>query len=393
MPGRLVKGLVDAKKMNPVMVLDEIDKLGANNRGDPTAVMLEVLDPEQNNEFRDLYLNFAIDLSQVIFVSTANDARRIPAALRDRMEFIEISSYTPNEKYHIAKDYLIPQELEKHGLKKTEISMSQTTVEMIISKYTREAGVRNLRRVFSKLFRKAAKKILSKDESKVLINTKNLKEFLDNPIFEIDPADKKNMIGVANGLAWTAVGGDVLKIEAIKLKGKGSLVVTGNLGDVMKESSRISYSVVKVLIDEGRLKIDSKSIPKSLKEKDENTVLESSEIYKRYDIHLHIPEGATPKDGPSAGITMALTIASILSNKEIKSDLCMTGELTLTGKVLPIGGLKEKLIAAFKAKMKKALIPRKNYERDLEDIPEEVKKALEIKPVDKIEDVLKEGLI
>tara|TARA_R110002033_G_scaffold10172_7_gene33384 strand:+ start:13522 stop:15939 length:2418 start_codon:yes stop_codon:yes gene_type:complete len=393
MPGRLVKGLVDAKKMNPVMVLDEIDKLGANNRGDPTAVMLEVLDPEQNNEFRDLYLNFAIDLSQVIFVSTANDARRIPAALRDRMEFIEISSYTPNEKYHIAKDYLIPQELEKHGLKKTEISMSQTTVEMIISKYTREAGVRNLRRVFSKLFRKAAKKILSKEESKVLINTKNLKEFLDNPIFEIDPADKKNMIGVANGLAWTAVGGDVLKIEAIKLKGKGSLVVTGNLGDVMKESSRISYSVVKVLIDEGKLKIDLNSIPKSLKEKDEKTVLEASEIYKRYDIHLHIPEGATPKDGPSAGITMALTIASILSNKEIKSDLCMTGELTLTGKVLPIGGLKEKLIAAFKAKMTKALIPRKNYERDLEDIPEEVKKALEIKPVDKIEDVLKEGLI
>ncbi|RXJ81795.1 endopeptidase La [Arcobacter sp. F2176] len=393
MPGRLVKGLVDAKKMNPVMVLDEIDKLGANNRGDPTAVMLEVLDPEQNNEFRDLYLNFAIDLSQVIFVSTANDARRIPAALRDRMEFIEISSYTPNEKYHIAKDYLIPQELEKHGLKKTEISMSQTTIETIISKYTREAGVRNLRRVFSKLFRKAAKKILSKDESKVLINTKNIKEFLDNPIFEIDPADKKNMVGVANGLAWTAVGGDVLKIEAIKLKGKGSLVVTGNLGDVMKESSRISYSVVKVLIDEGKVKIDQNLIPMSLKEKDENVVLESSEVYKRYDIHLHIPEGATPKDGPSAGITMALTIASILSNKEIKSDICMTGELTLTGKVLPIGGLKEKLIAAFKAKMKKALIPRKNYERDLEEIPQEVKNALEIKPVDKIEDVLKEGLI
>lgn len=393
MPGRLVKGLVDAKKMNPVMVLDEIDKLGANNRGDPTAVMLEVLDPEQNHEFRDLYLNFAIDLSQVIFVSTANDARRIPAALRDRMEFIEISSYTPNEKYHIAKDYLIPQELEKHGLKKSEVNLSQTTVEMIIAKYTREAGVRNLRRVFSKLFRKAAKKILSNDESKVLINTKNLKEFLDNPIFEIDPADKKNMVGVANGLAWTAVGGDVLKIEAIKLKGKGTIAVTGNLGDVMKESSRISYSVVKVLIDEGKLKIDPNIIPKSPKEKEENTVLESSEVYKRYDIHLHIPEGATPKDGPSAGITMALTIASILSNKEIKSDLCMTGELTLTGKVLPIGGLKEKLIAAFKAKMKKALIPRKNYERDLEDIPEEVKKALEIKPVDKIEDVLKEGLV
>ncbi|WP_428023503.1 endopeptidase La [Arcobacter sp.] len=393
MPGRLVKGLIDAKKMNPVMVLDEIDKLGANHRGDPTAVMLEVLDPEQNHEFRDLYLNFAIDLSQVIFVSTANDARRIPAPLRDRMEFIEISSYTPNEKYHIAKDYLIPQELEKHGLKKSEVSLSKPTIETIISSYTREAGVRNLRRVFAKLFRKSAKKILSEGVEKVSINTQNLKHYLDNPVFEIDPADKKNMVGVANGLAWTAVGGDVLKSEAIKLKGKGNLVVTGNLGEVMKESSRISYSVVKLLIDEGKLKIDQNLIPMSVKEKEENIELEASEVYKRYDIHLHIPEGATPKDGPSAGITMALTIASILSNREIKSDVCMTGELTLTGKVLPIGGLKEKLIAGFKAKMKKALIPRKNYERDLEDIPAEVKKYMEIKPVDRIEDVLKEGLI
>ena len=394
MPGRLVKGLVDAKKMNPVMVLDEIDKLGANHRGDPTAVMLEVLDPEQNNEFRDLYLNFAIDLSQIIFVSTANDIRRIPAALKDRMEFIEISSYTPNEKYHIAKDYLIPQELVKHGLNKSEISLSKPTIEMIIAKYTREAGVRNLRRVFSKLFRKAAKKLLTDDNlSKVSISTKNLKSYLDNPIFEIDPADKKNSIGIANGLAWTAVGGDVLKSEAIKLKGKGMLSVTGNLGDVMKESSRISYSVVKVLIDKGALEINQDIIPKSFKEKDEDTVLDSSEVYKRYDIHLHIPEGATPKDGPSAGITMALTIASILSEREIKSDIAMTGELTLSGKVLPIGGLKEKLIAAFKAKMTKALIPRKNFERDLEDIPEEVKKAMEIKPVDVIEDVLKEALV
>lgn len=394
MPGRLIKGLVDAKKMNPVIVLDEIDKLGANHRGDPTAVMLEVLDPEQNHEFRDLYLNFAIDLSQVIFVSTANDARRIPAPLRDRMEFIEISSYTPNEKYHIAKDYLIPQELEKHGLKKTEVVLSKPTIETIIAKYTREAGVRNLRRVFAKLFRKAVKKIVS-DESitSVAINTKNLKNYLDNPIFEIDPADKKNSIGVANGLAWTAVGGDVLKSEAIKLKGKGGLVVTGNLGEVMKESSRISYSVVKLLIDEGRIKIDKNIIPKTAKEKEENIDIDASEVYKRFDIHLHIPEGATPKDGPSAGITMALTIASILSEREIKSDVCMTGELTLSGKVLPIGGLKEKLIAAFKAKMKKALIPRKNYDRDLEDIPAEVRKSLEIIPVDKIEDVLKEGLV
>jgi len=394
MPGRLVKGLVDAKQMNPVMVLDEIDKLGANHRGDPTAVMLEILDPEQNNEFRDLYLNFAIDLSQTIFVATANDVRRIPAPLRDRMEFIEISSYTPNEKYHIAKDYLIPQELIKHGLKKSEVSLSKPTIETIISKYTREAGVRNLRRVFSKLFRKAVKKLLTDSKlEKVSISTKNLKSYLDNPIFEIDPADKKNSVGIANGLAWTAVGGDVLKTEAIKLKGKGILSVTGNLGDVMKESSRISYSVVKVLIDTGALKIDEDIIPKTLKEKEENTKVDPSEVYKRYDIHLHIPEGATPKDGPSAGITMALTFASILSNRKIQSDIAMTGELTLSGKVLPIGGLKEKLIAAFKAKMTKALIPRKNFERDLEDIPEEVKKAMEIKAVDTIEDVLKEALV
>jgi ATP-dependent Lon protease len=394
MPGRLVKGLIDAKKMNPVMVLDEIDKLGANHRGDPTAVMLEILDPEQNHEFRDLYLNFPLDLSQVIFVSTANDARKIPAPLRDRMEFIEISSYTPNEKYHIAKDYLIPQELIKHGLKKSEVNLNKATVELIIGKYTREAGVRNLRRVFSKLFRKVVKQILN-DETikKVTIGTKDLKAYLDNPIFEIDPADKKNSVGIANGLAWTSVGGDVLKIEAIKLKGKGTLSVTGNLGEVMKESSRISYSVVKVLIDKGVLLIDNEIIPKSTQENIDKTIIDPSEVYKRFDIHLHIPEGATPKDGPSAGITMALTIASILAEKPIKADVAMTGELTLSGKVLPIGGLKEKLIAAYKAKMKKALIPRKNFERDLDEIPQEVKDAMEIIAVDVIEDVLKEALV
>lgn len=394
MPGRLVKGLVDAKSMNPVMVLDEIDKLGVSHKGDPSAVMLEILDPEQNNEFRDLYLNFSIDLSQVIFVATANDARRIPPALKDRMEFIEISSYTPNEKYHIARDYLIPQELQRHGLKKSEVTMSKLTIETIIAKYTREAGVRNLRRVFSKLFRKAAKKLLTEKETKkVSINTKNLVKYLEQPIFEIDPADKKNSVGVTNGLAWTAVGGDVLKIEAIKLNGKGVLSLTGNMGDVMKESARISHSVVKVMIDKGRIKVPQNIIPKSPKEKDEKTKLDASEVYKRYDIHLHIPEGATPKDGPSAGITMAVTIASILCEKEVRCDVAMTGELTLSGKVLPIGGLKEKLIAAYKAKMVKVLIPKKNFQRDLEDIPYEVKKALEIKSVDTIEDVLKEALV
>ena len=394
MPGRLVGGLIEAKKMNPVIVLDEIDKVGANHRGDPTAVMLEVLDPEQNHEFRDLYLNFHIDLSQCIFVATANDVRTIPPALKDRMEFINISSYTPNEKFHIAKGYLIPQELKKHGLKKSEIRLTDRTIDEIISKYTREAGVRNLRRTFSKLFRKSAKILLSDEEkTKVSINTKNIKEFLDNPIFEIDPADKKDMVGVANGLAWTAVGGDVLKIEAIKINGKGILQLTGNMGEVMKESAKISHSVVKVLIDNKKLKINSSFIPLTPKEKEEKIKVDPSEVYKRYDIHLHIPEGATPKDGPSAGITMTVTIASLLSQRGVKADVAMTGELTLSGKVLPIGGLKEKLIAAYKAKMKKALIPKKNFERDLEDIPDEVKDAVKIIPVERIEDVLKEALV
>jgi ATP-dependent Lon protease len=394
MPGRLVHGLVNAKKMNPVIVLDEIDKVGANHKGDPTAVMLEVLDPEQNHEFRDLYLNFSVDLSQCIFVATANDIRNIPAPLRDRMEFITVSSYTPSEKYHIAVDYLIPQELTKHGLKKSEVNLGKNTIEMIIENYTREAGVRNLRRVFSKLFRKVVKKLLENSElKKVSISTKNIKEFLDQPVFDIDICDKKPQIGITNGLAWTSVGGDVLKIEAIRLKGKGMLSLTGSMGEVMKESAHISHSVVKVLIDNGKIKIDPSKIPLSYKEKEEGFKPDISELYQRYDIHLHIPEGATPKDGPSAGITMATTIASILSDKAVKNDVAMTGELTLSGKVLPIGGLKEKLIAAYKAKIKTALIPRKNYERDLDEIPEEVKKELKIIAVDTIDDVLKEALV
>ncbi len=373
MPGRIVHGLTTAKEMNPVVVLDEIDKIGANHRGDPSAVMLEILDPEQNHAFRDLYLNFDIDLSSCIFIATANNAGSIPPALRDRMEFIEISSYTPSEKFHIANDYLIPQELKKHGLKKSEINLSKPTIELIIEKFTREAGVRNLRRVFSKLYRKAAKELVFNPEvKKVTINTKNIEEFLDNPVFEIDPAGKTNQVGVVNGLAWTSVGGDVLKIEAVKFNGKGTLSLTGNMGDVMKESARIAHSVVKSLIDKKKLK---------------------GAKFKDFDIHMHIPEGATPKDGPSAGIAMALTIASILSNTKVKSDLAMTGELTLTGNVLPIGGLKEKLIAAHKAKMTKVLIPEKNYKRDLKDIPQEVKEALEIVPVKRIEEVLQHGLV
>ncbi|MEA2049513.1 MAG: endopeptidase La [Campylobacterota bacterium] len=373
MPGRIVHGLVTAKKMNPVVVLDEIDKVGANHRGDPSAVMLEILDPEQNHAFRDLYLNFNIDLSSSIFIATANNVSSIPAPLRDRMEFIQISSYTPSEKFHIAKKYLIPQELKKHGLKKQEISLSDSTIKLIVEKFTREAGVRNLRRVFSKLYRKVAKELMyNKKLKKVIINKSNLEEYLDNPVFEIEEASKKNSIGIVNGLAWTSVGGDVLKIEAAKFEGKGLMSLTGNMGDVMKESARISHSVVKGLIDKNQLQ---------------------NATFKDKDIHMHIPEGATPKDGPSAGIAMALTIASILSNQKVKANLAMTGELTLTGKVLPIGGLKEKLIAAYKAKMKKVLIPTKNYKRDLKDIPQEVKDSLEIVAVSKIEEVLKHGLV
>jgi len=373
MPGRIVAGLTTAKKMNPVIVLDEIDKLGANHRGDPSAVMLEILDPEQNHAFRDLYLNFDIDLSDCIFIATANNAGKIPAPLRDRMEFIQMSSYTPNEKFHIAQNYLIPQELKKHGLKKSEVNLSKPTIELIIEKFTREAGVRNLRRVFGKLYRKAVKEFMYDSKlKKVTINTKNLEEYLDNPVFEIEPADKVNSVGIVNGLAWTSVGGDVLKIETAKFAGKGLMSLTGNMGDVMKESARIAHSVVKGLIDKKKLK---------------------NATFKTFDIHMHIPEGATPKDGPSAGIAMCLVIASILSNRKIYSDLAMTGEVTLTGKVLPIGGLKEKLIAAHKAKMTRVLIPKKNYERDLKDIPDEVKNDIEIIPVTKIDEVLNYGLI
>ncbi len=373
MPGRIVAGLTTAKKMNPVIVLDEIDKIGANHRGDPSAVMLEILDPEQNNAFRDLYLNFDIDLSSCIFIATANNAGNIPAPLRDRMEFIQMSSYTPNEKFHIAQNYLIPQELKKHGLKKSEVNLSKPTIELIIEKFTREAGVRNLRRVFGKLYRKSVKEFMyNKGLKKVTINTKNLEEYLDNPVFEIEHAEKANTVGVVNGLAWTSVGGDVLKIETAKFAGKGNLTLTGSMGDVMKESARIAHSVVKGLIDKKKLK---------------------NATFKTHDIHMHIPEGATPKDGPSAGIAMSLVIASILSNRKVYADLAMTGEVTLTGKVLPIGGLKEKLIAAHKAKMKRVLIPLKNFQRDLKDIPDEVKEDIEIIPVTKIEEVLKYGLI
>ncbi len=389
MPGRIVQGLIEAKEMDPVIVLDEIDKVARSHRGDPTAVLLEILDPEQNSAFRDYYLNFNIDLSKVIFIATANEVGYIPAPLRDRMEFIFLSSYTPDEKYEIAKKYLIPQELKKHGLKASEFSISKGALELLISNYTREAGVRNLRRRIAQILRKVAKEILEDSSiTKVSVTVKNLHKYLDKEVFAIEEVPKEGRVGVVNGLAWTAVGGDVLKLEAIKIEGKGALQLTGSLGDVMKESARIALSVVKVLIDTHKLEINPEIIPKTAKEKEEEIEPKVNEVYKRFDLHIHVPEGATKKDGPSAGIAMATAIASIFSEKKVRADVAMTGELTLVGDVLPIGGLKEKLIAAYKAKIKTAIIPQKNYEKDLDDIPESVKEALEIIGVTHIDEVL-----
>lgn len=394
MPGRITQGLIDAKKMNPVIVLDEIDKVTRNGRGDPTAALLEILDPEQNHEFRDYYLNFNLDLSNVIFIATANDVGRIPKPLFDRMEFITVSSYTPQEKFEIAKRYLIPQELKKHGLKKSEVTMSKPALKELIHSYTREAGVRNLRRRIAQMSRKAALLMLKdKQLSKISVSVKNLDEFFDKSVFEIEKTDKVPVIGVVNGLAWTAVGGDVLKIESIRIKGKGAMQLTGSLGDVMKESARIAFSVVKTLIDTRKLQISEDNIPLSFKEKEDGVAIDPSEVYKRYDLHVHVPDGATPKDGPSAGIAMVSVIASILSSAKIRSDVAMTGEVSLNGDVLPIGGLKEKLIAAHKAEMTKVLIPQKNYERDLDEIPQEVKDSMKIIGVKRIEEVLKQVLV
>lgn len=396
MPGRIVQGLIDAKEMNPVIVLDEIDKIRNSFRGDPSSVLLEILDPEQNKEFRDYYTNFNLDLSQVIFVATANDIGAIPAPLRDRMEFININSYTPDQKEQIAKKYLIPQELKKHGLINTEVSFNMAAIKILIEKYTREAGVRNLRRKIAEILRKVSKKILqntqenaeSKTQKKILITPKTIPNYLDKIVFEFENASKNAEVGLVNGLAWTSVGGDVLKIEALKIKGKGGLQITGNLGDVMKESAKIAYSYVKSLIDNGSLKIDPKLIPLTQKEKTEKLKPSTSEIYNRFDIHLHVPEGATPKDGPSAGIAIASALASLLSNREAHGDVAMTGELTLQGKVLPIGGLQEKLIAAYKSGMQEVVIPQKNFERDLNEIPQEVKDGLKIHPVSNFKEVL-----
>jgi ATP-dependent Lon protease len=371
MPGRITQGLIEANEMDPIIVLDEIDKMNQGHKGDPASAMLEILDPEQNDKFRDYYLNFDLDLSSVTFIATANSTSSIPAPLRDRMEFIQVNSYTPQEKYHIAKQYLIPQEIKKHGLKNHEITFSKKAIEIIISNYTREAGVRNLRRRIGDICRKSARIFLEKNELiKISITMKNLKDFLEKEVFKIELIDKTPKLGVVTGLAWTSVGGDVLKIEAIKTKGKGSLKLTGKLGEVMKESAQISFSVVKTLFDSGYLECEEEA------------------IYDKYDLHIHVPDGATPKDGPSAGIAMTTVIASILSGKKVRGDTAMTGEISLHGNVMPIGGLKEKMIAGHKAGIKNIIIPKKNYDKDLNDIPDEVKNSIKIIGVEKIEEVL-----
>jgi ATP-dependent Lon protease len=317
MPGRIVQGLIEAKSIDPVMVLDEVDKVGRSGRGDPTAALLEILDPEQNAHYRDHYLNFAIDLSKVIFIATANEIGRVPAPLRDRMEIIFVSSYTPNEKFEIAKRYLFPQELKKHALRKDEVQITKKALKVLIDEYTREAGVRGLRRKIAMIARKAAKEILENKENTIKITLKNLEHYAGKKVFEYEAIAKTPEVGIVNGLAWTSVGGDVLTIEAIKINGKGIIQLTGSLGDVMKESARIAQSVVKILIDNNKLPIDINTIPKTAQEREKNTLPESSDIYKRYDLHIHVPEGATPKDGPSAGITMATAIASIYTNKKV----------------------------------------------------------------------------
>jgi ATP-dependent Lon protease len=310
------------------------------------------------------------------------------------MEIIVVNSYPPEEKYEIARRFLIPQELKKHALRSDEFSISKKALRLLIDEYTREPGVRNLRRKIATLMRKAARQILEDPAiDHIRVTVKNLPKYAGKKVFEFSVIEEEPQVGVVNGLAWTAVGGDVLTVEAIKIKGKGLMQLTGSLGDVMKESARIAHSVVKILIDEGKVTIPPRMIPRTAKEREEGLQPDASEVYKRYDLHLHVPEGATPKDGPSAGITMATAIASIYSGRKVDNRIAMTGELTLTGKVLPIGGLKEKLIAAYKAGVRRALIPKKNHERDLEDLPREVLEHVKIIPVETVEEVLELALL
>lgn len=371
MPGRIIQGIVNAKTMNPVYLLDEIDKMSIDFRGDPASALLEVLDPEQNNTFSDHYLEVPFDLSEVMFITTANNEDEIPYSLRDRMEIINIPGYTEFEKLQIAQLFLIPKQLKSHGFKKSDIEISEKATKKIIKEYTREAGVRGLEKEVASILRKVAlNMVYSKEKKRTKITLKNLENYLGIPKYKIGKIEKEDEIGLATGLAWTEIGGEVLSVETIVMPGKGKLTLTGQLGDVMQESGKAALTYARSRAAE--FKIDKK-------------------FYENCDIHVHIPEGAIPKDGPSAGITMATSLISSLTEIPIRKDVAMTGEITLRGKVLPVGGLKEKILAAYQSGIKTVIIPQDNI-KNLEDLPNDIKKKLKFVMVDNLDEVLKNAL-
>ena len=369
MPGKIVQSMKKAKSSNPLFLLDEVDKMGADFRGDPSSALLEVLDPEQNSTFNDHYLEVDYDLSNVMFVTTANTLN-IPPALHDRMEVIRISGYTEDEKVEIAKRHLIPKQMETHGLKDSEWSISDEALRHVIRLYTREAGVRNLERELASLTRKAVRDILQKKKETIRVTRRNLQGYLGVPRYRFGEIESEDLVGISIGLAWTEVGGELLSVEAVMLPGKGKMITTGKLGDVMKESVEAAASYVR-----------SRATSFGIK----------PTVFEKRDIHVHVPEGATPKDGPSAGIAMITSIVSVLTHNPARKDIAMTGEITLRGRVLPIGGLKEKLLAALRGGIKTVLIPKEN-EKDLAEIPDNVKRGLEIIPVAVVDEVLEHAL-
>ena len=368
MPGKIIAGLKKAKVKNPLMLLDEIDKVSSDYKGDTSSALLEVLDPEQNQNFADHYIELPVDLSEVVFLCTANTLDTIPGPLLDRMEVLEIAGYTENEKFHIGKQYLIPKQIKKNGLKKSQLVINDKALKTIISEYTREAGVRGLERQIGKICRKAAKLVVEEQQEKIRVSGKNIEEFLGKKKFRPDMANAENEIGIVRGLAWTQVGGDTLEIEVNIMPGEGNLILTGQLGDVMQESARIALSYVRSIVKK------------------------EASYFKEHDIHLHVPEGAVPKDGPSAGVTMSTALYSAIEGIPVDAKVAMTGEVTLRGKVLPIGGLKEKLLAAKSAGIKKVLVPQEN-KPDVEELEEEITDGIQIVFVTKVKQVLKESLV
>ena len=371
MPGRIANGIRQAGVKNPLMLLDEIDKVSTDYKGDTFSALLEVLDSEQNYKFRDHYLEVPLDLSEVLFIATTNSLQTIPRPLLDRMEVIEVTSYTENEKLHIATEHLIPKQLEKNGLKKEQLKISKNAVWKIASNYTKEAGVRQLEREIGNICRKAAKEILTTGKKSVTITEKNLFKYLGKEKFTYQMANAADEIGIVRGLAWTSVGGDTLQIEVNVMPGKGEIMLTGQLGDVMKESARTGISYIRSVSRDYQI---------------------ADDFFEKHDIHVHIPEGAVPKDGPSAGITMATAMLSAITEQKVRADIAMTGEVTLRGRVLPIGGLKEKLLAAKNAGIKTVLVPKKNL-ADVEELSQEITKGLEILPVEHMEEVLKAAFV